>query len=110
MVAEHEHTNMLVEWMIDHAPGVVIVLSTVAGGIYWWMCKVFTTKDNTESCKIELLAAMKLEKEQARETLKEYHEEHKADMQVLRNETSFVRRELAEFKNLLIGYSKGAHL
>jgi hypothetical protein len=104
---EHDTSvHFFVEWLIEHWPGLILALSTIFGAVYWWMRKVFSTRDNTQECKIELLAAIKRHEEREREDLIQYRNDHATDMQILRNETGFVRRELAELKNLLIGYNK----
>ena len=106
MNADTEHTSLFIEWTIEHAPGLVIILSAVFGGAYWWLRKIFATSDKMEECKTELLGALDNHEERERKESRMFRNDVKTEMVDLRGETANVRRDLGELKNMLINWTR----
>ena len=106
MTSETEHTSQLLLWMIEHAPGLVLLVTTAFGMVYWWMRKIFATSDKMQECKTELLGALDNHEERERRESREFRDDVKIEMADLRSDTSLVRRDLGELKNMLINWNR----
>ena len=73
MDPNHEHSELFLEWLEHSWQWIVVILSSITGGLWWAMHRVFATHQSQDLCKTDLHHAL-LEHEK-----REFDEQSKAE-------------------------------